>query len=73
MTAVFGEHPREFFAPARNWLADDVHLIYLEYYYRYQLLEAALAEFTSLGSFRAYWRGLPMMLKAMRHGFKALI
>ena len=64
MTAVFGRHPREFFAPARNWLADDVHLIYLEYYYRYQLLEAALAEFTSLGSFRAYCRGLPMMLKA---------
>jgi hypothetical protein len=71
MTAVLCEHPKEFFAPARNWLAEDVHLIYLEYYYRYQLLEAAFAEFSALRSFKAYGKGLPMILKTMRHRLKA--
>jgi hypothetical protein len=70
MTSIFREHPNEFFAPARNWPDDDVHLVYLEYYYRYQLLEAALAEFGALRSPGAYWKGTPMMLKTLRHAAK---
>jgi hypothetical protein len=73
MTSVFREHPKEFFAPARNWRQEDVHLIYLEYYYRYQLLEAAFAEFSTLRSLGAYWKGFPMILKTMRHRIRALI
>lgn len=63
------EHPRQFFSPARNWPAEDVYLTYLEYYYRYQLLDATVEEFTRLrnASPRAYRRGLPMVLKTMRH------
>jgi hypothetical protein len=73
MNSVLREHPNQFFAPARNWPQDDVHLVYLEYYYRYQLFEAALAEYGALRSFGAYWKGSPMILKAMRHGLKRLI
>lgn len=66
---VLQEHPRQFFSPARTWPAEKVHLTYLEYYYRYQLLDATLEEFTKLrtASSRAYWAGLPMVLKATRH------
>jgi Glycosyl transferases group 1 len=73
MTSVFREHPNEFFAPARNWPDGEVHQIYLEYYYRYQLLEAALTEFSALRSFGGYWKGLPMILKTVRHRLKAMI
>jgi Glycosyl transferases group 1 len=73
MTAIFQEHPGEFFAPARNWPPEKVHLLYLEYYYRYQLFEAAFAEFGALGSLGAYWKGLPMILKTTRHRLKRLI
>lgn len=73
MTSVLREHPNEFFAPARNWLADDVRLIYLEYYYRYQLFEAAVAEFRDLGSLAACWKGLPIVLKTLRNRFKASV
>ena len=69
MTAVFNEHPRRFFSPARNWPAEDVHLTYLEYYYRYQQLDATLEEFKKLrsASSGAYRKGFPMVLKTMRH------
>ena len=69
MTSVLEENPRQFFSPARSWPAGDVYLIYLEYYYRYQLLDATLEEFTKLrnASPRAYYRGLPMVLKTIRH------
>lgn len=69
MTAALMEHPNAFFAPARNWPAEDVHLTYLEYYYRYQLLDATLEEFKKLRttSSRAYRKGFPMVLKTMRH------
>ncbi len=69
MTSVLEENPRQFFSPARSWPAGDVHLAYLEYYYRYQLLDATLEEFTKLrnASPRAYYRGLPMVLKTIRH------
>jgi hypothetical protein len=73
MISVICEHPNEFFAPARNWPQDEVHLVYLEYYYRYQLLQAAVAEFGALRSFGAYWKALPMVLKTMRHRLKKLI
>jgi Glycosyl transferases group 1 len=70
MTSVFREHPHEFFAPARNWPEDDVHLVYLEYYYRYQLFKAAFAEFRALRSPGAYHKGTPMLLKTLRHALK---
>jgi hypothetical protein len=70
MAAVFREHPNEFSAPARKWPDDDVHLIYLEYYYRYQLFEAALTEYRALRSLGAYSKGAPMMLKTLRHALK---
>jgi glycosyltransferase involved in cell wall biosynthesis len=73
MASIFQEHPGEFFAPARNWPPEKVQLLYLEYYYRYQLFEAALAEFGALRSLGAYWKGLPMILKTMRHRLKRLI
>jgi hypothetical protein len=69
MIAVLQEQPRQFFSPARSWPAEDVYLAYLEYYYRYQLLDATLEEFTRLrnASPRAYRRGLPMVLKTVCH------
>jgi hypothetical protein len=73
MISVICERPNEFFAPARNWPQEEVHLVYLEYYYRYQLLQAAVAEFGALTSFGAYWKGFPMILKTMRHRLKKLI
>lgn len=72
MTATLQEHPNQFFAPARNWPAEDIYLTHLEYYYRYQLLDAALEEFAALRSAspRAYWRGIPMVLKTLRHSIR---
>lgn len=70
MTSICREHPNESFAPARNWSDDDVHLVYLEYYYRYQLFEAAFGEFKALGSFGARRKGIPMVLKTLRHALK---
>jgi hypothetical protein len=69
ITTVLQEYPRQFFSPARDWPAEKVFLTYLEYYYRYQLLDATLEEFTKLRSAspRAYRKGLPMVLKTMRH------
>ncbi len=67
MIGALSEHPKEFFAPARNWAAEDISLTYLEYYYRYQLFDAAFQEFLKLRSFAGYRKGAPMMLKAARH------
>ena len=69
MMAVLQEDPGQFFAPARNWPAEDIALIYLEYYYRYRLLEAVLEEAALLKKVnsRAYWKALPMVLKTLRH------
>ena len=73
MAAVLGEHPNQFFAPARSWGAEDIHLTYLEYYYRYQQLSAALEEFAALTkkNRRASWKGLPMVLKTLRNAVKS--
>jgi hypothetical protein len=73
MASVFREHPNEFFAPARNWPDADIRMVYLEYYYRYQLLAAALAEFGALKRLGAYRKGFPMILKTLRHRLKALV
>jgi hypothetical protein len=73
MAGVFREHSNEFFAPARNWPDADVRLVYLEYYYRYQQLAAALEEFKALGQLGAYWKGFPMILKTLRQRAKALV
>jgi Glycosyl transferases group 1 len=69
MIAVLRENRGQFFAPARNWPPEDVALVYLEYYYRYQLLEAVLEEAALLkkANSRAYWKALPMVLKTLRH------
>ena len=69
ITTVLQEHQGQLFSPARNWPAEAICLTYLEYYYRYQLLDATLEEFSRLRSAnpRAYRKGLPMVLKTMRH------
>jgi Glycosyl transferases group 1 len=57
------------FAPARGWPPEDIHLLYLSYYYRYRLHCAALEEFRLLrrANPRAYWKGFPMAAKTLRH------
>jgi hypothetical protein len=74
MLAVLQEHPNQFFAPARNWPPERVSLTYLEYYYRYQCLSAAFEEFAALrkADRKSYWKGMPMMLKMLRHSLRAL-
>jgi len=73
ISAVLREHPNERFAPARNWLPEEVGLVYLEHHYRHQLFEPALAQFCGLKNLTAYWKALPMMLKTTRHRLKALV
>jgi hypothetical protein len=73
MTSILHEHPNQVFAPARKWSGEDVRLVYLEYYYRYQLFEPALTQFCGLRNLAAFWKGLPMMLKTTRHRLKALV
>jgi hypothetical protein len=58
------------FAPARKWPSEETHLVYLSYYYRFQLSRAALAEFRHLRRAKAYRKGLPMVLKALRNGIR---
>jgi spore maturation protein CgeB len=62
----------EVFAPARGWTPEDVHLLYLSYYYRYGLHCAALEEFRLLrrANPKTQWRGLLMVLKTLRHALK---
>jgi hypothetical protein len=75
MLAVLQEHQGEFFAPARNWPAEKVSLTYLEYYYRYQCFDAAFEEFAALrkANRKRYWKGLPMMLRMLRHILRQLM
>jgi hypothetical protein len=60
------------FAPARKWPPEAVHLLYLSYYYRFQMLSEVLEEFSLLRrtNQKAFWKGLPMMLKTLRHALK---
>jgi hypothetical protein len=75
MFAVFQEHPGKFFAPARNWPPEKVSLTYLEYYYRYQCFDAAFEEFAAFRKAdpKSYWKGLPMMLRMLRHSLRRLL
>jgi len=70
ITSVLSEQPEEFFAPAREWSDEEVRLIYLEYYYRYQLCGPAYREFRGVRSIGGYRKGIPMMLKTVRHALK---
>lgn len=72
MLTAFQQNANQFSAPARNWAIEDVSLVYLEYYYRYQLIGATLDEFSVLknASRRAFWNGLPMLLKTLQHSVK---
>jgi len=67
-----GNHER-LLAPARHWSDEAIHLLYLNYYHRFQLSGAALAEFRLLrkAGTRAYWKGLPTALKSLRHAMKS--
>jgi hypothetical protein len=58
------------FAPARKWPLDETRLVYLSYYHRFLLPGAALAEFRLLRHAKAYRKGLPMMLKSLRHALR---
>jgi hypothetical protein len=75
MLVVLQEHPGQFFAPARNWPPEKVILAYLEYYYRYQCFGAAFEEFAALrkADRKSYWKGLPMMLRMLRHSLRRLL
>jgi hypothetical protein len=72
MEAVLRENPGDFFAPARKWSSEQVSMVYLDYYYRCNVLDAALAEFVSLRTAnpKAYWNGIGMVLKTLRHSVK---
>ena len=65
----------QLFAPARQWPVEEVHLLYLSYYYRLRLHCAALEEFRRLrrANPKAYWKGLPMVLKTLRHAVKSAL
>jgi hypothetical protein len=68
MIDIIGRDEGRLFAPARKWPAERVHLLYLSYYDRFGLSSAALEEFRRLreANPKAYWRGLPMVLKTLR-------
>jgi hypothetical protein len=70
MTEIISRDGGKLFAPARKWPSEETHLAYLSYYHRFQLPGAALAEFRLLRRAKAYRRGLPMVLKALRHAVK---
>jgi hypothetical protein len=72
MEAVLRENPGEFFAPARKWSAEQVSMIYLDYYYRCNVLDAELTEFLSMrkANPKVYWNGIGMVLKTLRHSLK---
>ncbi|MFZ0738911.1 MAG: glycosyltransferase [Candidatus Acidiferrales bacterium] len=73
VSGVIGGNNGQLFAPARRWTAEAVHLLYLSYYHRLQLSDAALEEFRLLRRTgpQAYWKGLPMALKSLRHAVKS--
>ncbi len=68
--AVLEQHGDQFFAPARGWPIEQVQLTYLEYYYKHLIFSALLQEFQSLRKTNrgAAWKGVPMVLRALRHG-----
>jgi hypothetical protein len=75
MNSVLRENLGEYFAPARKWSAEQVSMVYLEYYYRCGLLDAALAEFASMrkANPKTYWKGIGMVLKTLRHSLRRVL
>lgn len=73
ITRVIERDNGQLFAPARHWTPEEIHLLYLSYYYRFQLSCAAFEEFRLLrrATPTAFWRGLPMVLKTLRHVAKS--
>jgi hypothetical protein len=73
VSGVMGSSNGDLLAPARRWTAEAVHLLYLSYYHRLRLSDAALEEFRLLRRVRpqAYWKGLPIALKSLRHAVKS--
>jgi Glycosyl transferases group 1 len=72
MDALLRENPGEFFAPARKWSPEQVSMTYLDYFYRCNVLDAALSEFVSMrkANPKAYRKGIGMVLKTLRHSVK---
>jgi len=72
MNGILRENPGEFFAPARNWPQEQVSRVYLDYYYRCNVLDAVLEEFISMrkANPKAYWDGIAKVLKTLRHSIK---
>jgi spore maturation protein CgeB len=60
------------FAPARTWAPEEVHLLYLSYYYRFRMFPEVLEEFDLLrrANPKAYVKGLPMVLKTLLHALR---
>jgi Glycosyl transferases group 1 len=75
ITSAVEKDSGQLFAPAREWPAERVRLLYLSYYHRLQLTCAALEEFRLLrcGNPKAYWKGLPTVLKTLRHVLKSTL
>jgi hypothetical protein len=73
MINVIERNGSRLFAPARQWSPEMIHLLYLSYYHRFRVPCAALEEFRLLRRAypKAYWRGLPMVLKTLRHVVKS--
>jgi hypothetical protein len=73
MVDVFKQGAGHLFAPARQWPADKVNLVYLNYYHRLQLHCAAVEEFQLLrrAGRRGFWEGLPTVLKTLRNAIKS--
>jgi hypothetical protein len=73
MTAFINKDEGRLFAPARNWREENVLLLYLSYYYRFQEFGAVVEEFKALrhSNPKAYLNGLPMVLKSLRRVIKS--
>jgi hypothetical protein len=72
MAEFIGRDEVRLLAPARNWSPEEVGLLYLSYYYRFQVFGAVLEEFSLLrrANPKASWKGFPMVLKTLRHALK---
>ncbi len=70
---TIGRDEGQLFAPARQWPAEKVHLLYLNYYHRYFLPGAVMDEFQLLRRLgvRAYWQGLPLFLRTHLRALKS--
>ena len=75
LVSALAQHGDQFFAPARKWPLERVHLTYLEYYYKHLVFCALLPEFGNLSRTGrgAALKGAPMVMKALRHGFMRIL